>query len=104
LGATYEKVTPSERNAAFRIPFLAVQEVEGIVEDTLFHTSVEDDRREGAFGTRSDETPFIPSIRSIDGNLLCLGFLPAFFGFRENVLNELMRSTQYTIRGGQLDW
>ena len=63
---TYEKVTASERDPAFRIPFLAVQEVEGILEDGFFHASIEDDRLEGAFGTRGDEAPFVSRVGSVD--------------------------------------
>lgn len=59
---TYEEVTPSERNPPFGVPFLAVQEVKGVLENSLFHTSIEDDGCEGALGTRSDEAPFIPRI------------------------------------------
>ena len=63
---TYKKVTPSERNPAFRVPFLAIQEVEGILEDGLFHTGIEDDGGEGTFRTRGDKAPFVPGVGSVD--------------------------------------
>lgn len=63
---TYEKVTPSERNSALGVPPLAIQEIKGVVEDRLFHTGIEDDGRQRAFRTRSDEAPFISSIGSVD--------------------------------------
>lgn len=87
---TYEKVAPSKRNSAFRVPFLAVQEVESIIKDTLFHTSIEDYGSEGSFRSRGDQTPFIPGIGGVNRNLFRLGLVPAFFGFPKNVLNELM--------------
>lgn len=102
MGVTYEKVTPSERNSAFRVPPLTVQEVEGIIKDSLFHTSIKDDGRERTFRTRSYEAPFIPRIGSVDGNMLRLGLFPAFFGFLENVLNDSMCSTQDTTAVGRL--
>ena len=59
---TYEKVSSSEWDPAFRVPFLAVQEVEDILEDGFFHASIKDDRPEGAFGTRGDEAPFVSRV------------------------------------------
>ena len=66
MDVTYEKVTPSERNPAFRVPFFTIQEVEGILKDGLFHASIEDDRGEGAFRTRGDKAPFVPDVGSVD--------------------------------------
>jgi len=63
---TYEKVTPSERNSAFRVPFLAFQEVEGVLDDGFFHTGIKNDGFEGAFRTRGDEPPFVPNVGSVD--------------------------------------
>ena len=63
---TYEKVAPSERDSTLRVPFFTIQEVEGVLENRLFHTRVEDDGSEGAFRTRGDETPFIPRVGRVD--------------------------------------
>jgi len=63
---TYEKVAASEGNPAFRVPLLAIQEVEGIVKDALFHTIIENDRGEGTFRTRGDKAPFVPYVGSVD--------------------------------------
>lgn len=64
--ATYEKVTTSEWDPAFQVPCFTFQEVEGILEDVLLHTSIKDDRLEGAFRTRGDEAPFVPYGGSVD--------------------------------------
>ena len=63
---TYEKVAPSERDSTLRVPFFTIQEVEGVLENGLFHTRVEDDGSEGAFRTRGDETPFVPRVGRVD--------------------------------------
>ena len=63
---TYEKVTPPEWNPTFRVPFLAIQEVEGILKDALFHTIIENDGGEGTFRARGDKAPFVPYVRSVD--------------------------------------
>lgn len=99
---TYEKVTPSKRNSPFSIPFLTVHEVVRILEDGLFNTSIEDYGRDRALRTRSYEAPFVPGIGSVDRNVLCLGFLPAFSGLRENFLNKLVGPTQDAAKTGQL--
>ena len=66
VDVTYEKVASAERDPALRVPFLAIQEVESVIENGLFHTRVEDDGTEGTFRTRGDEAPFVPSVGSVD--------------------------------------
>ena len=66
VDATYEKVASSERDSAFQVPFLTIQEVEGILENSLFNARIEDDRFEGAFRTGGDEAPFVPDVGSVD--------------------------------------
>lgn len=66
VDVTYEKVASSEWDPALRVPFLAVQEIQGILEDGFFHTSIEDDGLEGAFRARGDQAPFVPHVGSID--------------------------------------
>jgi len=63
---THEKVTSSEGNPAFRVPFLTIQEVESILEDGFFHPSIKDNGLKGAFWTRGGEAPFVPHVRSVD--------------------------------------
>ena len=85
---THEKVTASERDPAFRVPFLAVQKVASIPEDGFFDTGIKDDRVEGTFGARGDKTPVIPRIRSVNRNLLFSRLLPGCLGFFEDILDE----------------
>jgi hypothetical protein len=98
---TYEKVTTSERNPAFCVPFLAIQEIEGILQDSFFHTDIEDDGFEGAFRTGGDEAPFVPHVGGIDRNLFSFRLLPALLGFCEEILNELLVPTEDATRRDQ---
>ena len=66
VDATYEKVASSERDSAFQVPFLTIQEIMGILEDGLLHASVEDDGVEGAFRTGGDEAPITARGGSVD--------------------------------------
>ena len=59
---TYKKVTLLEWDPVFQVPFPAVQEVEGILEDDFSHARIKDDRPEGAFGTRGDKAPFVSRV------------------------------------------
>ena len=65
-GVTYEKVTPSERDPAFRVPFLTPQEVTSVMEDVFFHATVEDDGVEETFRMRGDEAPISPRGEDVD--------------------------------------
>ena len=97
-GVTYEKVAPSERNPAFRVPFLTVQEVASIMEGVFLHPTVEDDRVEETPGTRGDEAPIVPLVRNVDRSLFFSGPFPAFLGFREEVINDPATPTKDTTR------
>ena len=99
---TYEKITASERNPALRVPFLTIQEIEGVLEDGLFHTRVEDDGSEGTFRTRRDETPFVPCVGRVDRNLLLPCLFPAFPSFSKEILSELVAAPEDTARTDQL--
>ena len=57
---TYKEVAPSERDPAVRVPFPTTHEFAGITEDIFFHTTVEDDGLEGAFGMRGNVAPIAP--------------------------------------------
>jgi len=97
-GVTYEKVTSSERDPAFRVPFLTVQEVASIIEKVFFHTTVEDDGVEWAFRMRGDEVPTVPQCGNIDRNPFFSGPFPAFLGFCEEVINDPTTPTKDTTR------
>jgi len=63
---TYEKVAPSKRDPAVRVPFPTTQDFADVTEEIFFHTTVEDDGLGGAFGMRGNETPIVPHAKSID--------------------------------------
>ena len=86
---TYEKVAPSERDPAFRVPFPTAPEVMNIIKDIFFHTAVEDDRVEQAFVRNAVVPTHEARIGSIDNNPFSSGLLPPFeSGFCEEVIND----------------
>ena len=87
---THQQIPSPERDTTFRIPFLAVQEVLGIVEDPFLDSSIENDRTQRALGAGCDQPPLILGVGCMyrDEFFLC-GF-PGILCFEQQLVDDLV--------------
>jgi len=96
-GVTYEKVTPTEGDPVFQVPFLTAQEFTSIMEDIFLYPGVEDDGVEETLGMRGGKAPTV-AIGGIDrhGCYSCL--FPEFLSFLEKLVKDPVTSTKDTTQ------
>lgn len=88
LQETYEKITPSERDATFRVPRSAPKERASIGQEILLYTPIEDNGIQWSLRSGSNLMPLVHCCGGVNCDVLRLGLLPAALSVREKFVND----------------